>query len=284
MAITVNVNYPGVLSLAEYVEFVEQNVDLRDIDSLVATAWTLQGLSNNKTFLSEAINQEIKRYLAGDGIMRMYTPQSLILASRAEFLVRANMWIEPSQDPKARELEVPLYSYQSAHDHNFDFVTVGYLGPGYETAIYEYDRNQITGIPGEKVELKFLERTTLPKGKLMVYRCSRDIHEQYPPPKFSVSLNLLVQIPESRLVPQYFFDLNAGTIVRFSEDPTSRRVSLLDFAACIGDENTADILTFLASRHPCTRTRDAATRALDAIGSRKQPNLVNSPQMLATGP
>jgi hypothetical protein len=72
-------------------------------------------------------------------------------------------------------------------------MTVGFFGPGYETTIYEYDSSKVTGFVGESVDLRFLETTQLPPGKVMLYRPHADVHAQYPPSELSISLNLMVR-------------------------------------------------------------------------------------------
>ena len=46
------------------------------------------------------------------------------------------------------------FFYHVPHDHNFSFLTVGYLGPGYWSEYYEYDYGEVVGMPGEKVDLQ----------------------------------------------------------------------------------------------------------------------------------
>ena len=106
------------------------------------------------------------------------------------------------------------FSYNIAHDHNFSFLTVGYLGPGYETDIYEYDYDSVEGYVGEKVEMQFLEKVRFAAGMAMYYRASRDLHIQHPPSEMTIPLNLLIQPPEVRLREQYEFDLNTRSTPR----------------------------------------------------------------------
>ncbi|MBT2543060.1 hypothetical protein J7E99_20695 [Streptomyces sp. ISL-44] len=87
----------------------------------------------------------------------------LLLGSGTDYMVRANIWLPPTgMDPRQEQV---LHSYELAHDHPFSFLTVGYFGPGYETTIWEYNPDTLTGQPGEQVELELLEHTDLPPGQ-----------------------------------------------------------------------------------------------------------------------
>src|SRR3546814_33924 len=72
------------------------------------------------------------------------------------------------------------FFYGKAHDHNFSFLTVGYMGPGYWSEYYEYDYANVAGYVGEKVNLRYIEKSKLDEGKVMLYRIHRDVHLQLP--------------------------------------------------------------------------------------------------------
>jgi len=88
------------------------------------------------------------------------------------FFLRANVWLPSRLLHKTNaEGEKRLFSFETPHDHNFELLTVGYLGEGYATVIHEYD-GPFEGEVGEKVDLRFLKRTSLPEHKVMFYRAS----------------------------------------------------------------------------------------------------------------
>src|SRR5262249_50680818 len=148
-----------------------------------------------------------------------------------------------------------LFSYQIPHDHNFSFLTVGYWGAGYETAIYEYDRSRVSGRAGEPVQLSFLERTTLPRGKVMFYRALTDVHCQEPPEEFSISLNLVLPLAEPE--EQLFFDLDSSTVTEHGSAPGAGIVALCRLATHLGGGHTIGALEEIAHRHACRRARAA---------------------------
>ncbi|MFT3905784.1 MAG: HEAT repeat domain-containing protein [Steroidobacteraceae bacterium] len=251
------------IGLEEYVEIISANVDTLDIDSVADSAEHLYCLGNNKTFAAEVLNQQLKEGVLGVGF---YSSQSAILKAVGNIAIRLNVWPVVSGDPRKAKIENEIYSYGDAHDHNFIFMTVGYHGPGYRTIIREYDRNKTIGYVGEKVDMKVIEETDLPMGKVMLYRPFKDIHTQIPPSAFSMSLNLLISDPKtSSLTQQYYFDVEKGEIVDFVESYSSKRVSVVECLRYIGDGNSVDLLDNLGATHPCVRTRWAALETLVAI-------------------
>ena len=259
MALTLHCETEATIRLEEYLDRVETEVDLRDTDSLVASAPWLRALANDRSLVVNRLNRYVEESFSG----RDYgSAQAIVLGRRKDFYVRANLW-PSTRDVATARVYQDQFSYNLAHDHNFNFLTVNYLGPGYETDIYEYDYDQVVGYVGEPVEMRFLERVKFRQGMVMLYRASRDLHVQYPPDELTVTLNLLISVPETRLREQYHFDLDRKTIAALpAELEASERVSFVSMAGGLGDANTAQLLDDLADRHPCRRTRIAAADAL----------------------
>ncbi len=264
MALTFHPTDREILGLAEYIDTVKNLVDPSDIDSVAATAPLLKRLGNNRTFIVEQLNEKLKCWPAN--ALPFYSVQSGILAGEGAVSVRMNIWPTIASDARRRKVQSNVYSYYDTHDHNFTFMTVGYYGAGYGTRLYEYDQSQVIGYPGEKVDIRFIEETTLPVGKVMLYRPGRDIHTQLPPSEFSMSLNLMVtDTHRETLRDQYYFDIERSCISSYVESTSSKRVSQIEMMRFIGDDNSVDILWTLAQRHPCARTRLAALESLVAI-------------------
>ncbi len=169
------------------------------------------------------------------------------------WVVRANVWAPASISPADNWRRSRLY--HDAHDHNFSFLTVGYHGPGYETTIYEYDPERTTGIAGEPVELRFLERTRLSQDKVMFYRASCDVHSQDYPESLSISINLIAFDPTVMAQNQYAFDFDRGVVRGHSENSAHGRVLVCQLARLLGDTSAIPLLEQLAERHPSPRTR-----------------------------
>ncbi|WP_414517058.1 HEAT repeat domain-containing protein [Nostoc sp. PCC 9305] len=264
MAITIDINTDKSINLEEYIEYISSTVDLKDLDSIIESAEHLKALANNRHFLIKRFNRELLEW-NNFQTTNSYSSQTLMLGNGKGFFVRANMWMPPSKVPEDREWQNKVFSYLFPHDHNFSFLTVGYLGSGYGTTIYEYDSEKIIGVPGEKVNLRFLEHTFLPEGKIMLYRASRDVHSQEHPQEFSISLNLMIVSPEININNQYSFDLNAGTITDYVKNPGTGRVMLCHLARYIGDSTTVNTLESLAMRHSSPRLRATAYDSLAVL-------------------
>lgn len=264
MALTFHPTDLETLELDEYIAAVKDVVDARDLDSIAATAPLLKRLANNRTFVVEHLNTQLKSWPLNT--LPFYSVQSGILGNDGPVSVRMNLWPTIATDERRRKVQSNVYSYFDTHDHNFTFMTVGYFGPGYGTRLYEYDQSKVIGYPGEKVDIRFLEETTLPVGKVMLYRPGCDIHTQLPPSEFSMSLNLMVvDLHRESLRDQYYFDIERSCISAYVESNSSKRVSQIALMRFVGDDNSTDILWSLAQRHPCARTRLAALETIVAM-------------------
>ncbi|MBL6749885.1 MAG: hypothetical protein ISP90_05150 [Nevskia sp.] len=267
MALTLAASNSRTVSLAEFVEFVRDNVDLRDIDSIATAAPMLRGLANDRELVVRHINKQVSNLFRGRVIA---SAQTVFLAEGENFFVRANIW-PSSADVSNGRVYQDQFAYDVAHDHNYNFLTVGYLGPGYVSEIYEYDYDKIEGYPGEPVEMRFLERKLFTTGNVMLYRASRDLHVQFPPEDLSITLNLMTCTPEVMLRDQYFFDLERRTLMNCPpEADNSRRVSILAMAGRAGNADTLQLLADLARQHPSRRARLAAFESqarLDPAGA-----------------
>jgi len=267
MALTLEADTRHTMTLEEYVDYVSREVDVDDEASILASAPALRALANNRRFVGDYLTAQLrswKNFQPTNG----YTAPTLMLARKERFAVRANIWEPPAASPQLREHQKALYYYDVPHDHNFSFMTVGYLGPGYATLIYERDPDAVVGVIGERVGLRFAERTTLPEGKVMYYRASRDIHSQEHPEAFSLSINLLLGQAAPQQKDQYFFDLDAGTVSGVgSSGGTASRVMPCRLARYVGDHRTAEALEPIALNHPTPRVRVTALESLAALVS-----------------
>jgi hypothetical protein len=152
------------------------------------------------------------------------------------------------------------YSYDVPHDHNFDFLTVGYLGPGYRSDWYDYDHDSVAGWVGEPVDLRLTEQGQLSPGRLLHYRAHRDIHLQFPPDSLSVSINIVPENPGLLWRDQYIFDLDQSAVAATQTSVPSE--ALLKLAVHFGDGNGHDLAQEFADHHPSHRVRWSAWRAI----------------------
>jgi hypothetical protein len=248
------------IELAELVEsLAEGGFDAEDEESVAAFGPELAKLGNNRRFLGDLVIDELKQDCAGQSRRNHYTAQVILLHSAPGFAIRANFWPAAGDSVVVNSGTDPFF-YGVPHDHNFSFLTVGYLGPGYWSDYFEYDYDQVTGFTGEGVALRFVERSRLDRGKVMLYRRFRDVHSQLPPDSLSVSLNILAQSPATDLFDQYRFDLGRREVSGIVN--SSSLESLVKIAVHLGGGNGRDLAETFAERHPSDRIRFAAIEAL----------------------
>lgn len=253
----------AALDLAEVAARLDESgVDLSDEGSIAYCTDLLAGLQRNRDFLADSVVAALKASYADQLTLNLYSAQVFLLHRSARgFYLRANLW--PSVRDAAYAASGPAaFSYGVPHDHNFSFLTAGYFGPGYVSDYYEYDPETVDGRLGEPLDLKFVERSQLGEGKMMLYRAHRDIHSQLPPEILSVSLNIM---DEGEHVPwrdQYIVDLEAGTIAR---RPTLTSGEMLLRCAVHLTANGRDIAEQFAKAHPVPRVRANAIAALAAV-------------------
>jgi hypothetical protein len=278
MAITTAASAKGAIGLEQFLAYVEREVDEHDVDSILASADQLFALSLNEDLLIDSLNDCIRHLVKSENSSLFYSSHSFVLGRVGRMTVRGNIWPDTrafDATPHRKEHVRHVYAYYYPHDHNFDFLTVGWHGPGYTTDIYEYDYDQVDGMLGEKVCLRFLERTDLCKGKTMFFRKGRDVHVQYPPKSVSVSLNLLIDSPDSRTKEQFEFNLPDSTISNFVWGTNISRAALvLEFAGLLGNEESVDLMVDMALKSPVGRLRACAMRSLQQLTGAIPTNLL----------
>jgi hypothetical protein len=251
------------LALGDVVAALNQSwFDPADEESFAAAAPLLKGLANNRAFLADLAIAELKDRCARQSEENRYSSQVIMLHRASEkYFLRANFWPSPSDSVFKASGTSPFF-YHVPHDHNFSFLTVGYLGPGYWSDYYEYDYGSVIGVPGEKVDLRFVEKSRLEQGKVMLYRAHRDVHDQLPADEMSVSINIMEASPRLPFLAQYQFDVKkcevAGILTRTSSE------ALLALAANVGASDAVDLVESFAAAHPCDRIRFTALRELAA--------------------
>lgn len=237
---------------------LEDGFDPQCEERLHHAALWLRRLANNRTFLGDMLIDNLKSQHAQEA-KSGYGPQAIILSPlRNDTFLRANIWPSPS-DNCFLSSGAKTFVYGIAHDHNFSFLTAGYFGPGYKSDYYEYDYATTTGFAGEKPDLRFVERSALSEGKMLLYRAHRDIHSQIPPDALSVSLNVMHVNPVQNWFDQYGFDLDKGEITQI----LSRNIAdiFLRVAVASGSEEALDLAENFGRSHPCDRMRVASYEA-----------------------
>ena len=201
------------IELGDLIEMLETGpFDPDDDECFASWGEALKKLANNRRFLGDLIVEELRRTCEGTLQRSAYSPQVIVLhGGSKKFLLRANFWPAESDSIVLNSGTDPFF-YHMPHDHNFSFLTVGYVGPGYWSDYYEYDYDRVVGFSGEQVDLRFVERSRLEQGKVMLYREHRDVHLQLPADEMSVSLNILGFSNSHEFRDQYKFDVERSRI------------------------------------------------------------------------
>ena len=109
------------------------------------------------------------------------------------------------------------------------------------------------------MNLRFVEKSRLEPGKVMLYRAHRDVHNQLPADETSISINILGASPTGPFRDQYRFDVERGCI-----DGILNRLALeplIALAAHYGGEAGGELIERFAERHPSDRVRFMAVKA-----------------------
>ncbi len=253
-------------TLAECIDAVDAlQFDVRDEEKLHSGAGWLRRLGNNRTFLGDLLLEQVQGASNDAATDSAYTPQSLVLSGyRPGYFLRANIW-PAAADPVCRASGAGTFAYGMAHDHNFDFLTLGYHGPGYASDYWEYDYAAVTGVPGERAGLRYTGRRVLTPGTILHYRAHRDVHAQVPPESLSISINLMATDPAQGWYDQYGFDPASDTVTGVLS-PNSTE-AFLRLAVALGHREAADYAAYVGRSHPSDRLRLASFEARAEIAA-----------------
>ncbi|MGC1269767.1 MAG: transposase [Croceibacterium sp.] len=237
----------------------DRGFDPENEASLMHAAGWLRQLGNNRDFLADLLLDELKARHRADDAASAYGPQVVMLSPvGGEFFLRANIW--PSLDEHmVRASGSGAFVYGLPHDHNFHFLTLGYFGPGYWSDYYEFDYPALAGAVDEPAGLRFIERSRLEEGKLMLYRAHLDVHAQIPPDALSVSINVMHAGGAQGWLDQYSFDTDRNVISGVLGNGASE--VFLRLAVGLGGAEAMDMAERFAAHHPSDRMRLAALEA-----------------------
>lgn len=228
----------SAITLNEFRE-ITQRLSFEHPERLCEIADVFAQLNANKRLLIDFINDNLVNWVQSN-LRNAYTGQTFLLADYGNYYIRANVWLPRNYAGLPSAASSDQFFYELPHDHNFSFLTAGHIGSGYRTKIYEHD-GEPPGV-GEAIDANFLEETQLHEGKLMVYRASRDIHVQYPPDEFSISLNVMTRNRHEFAKPQCILDSDCRTVVRHSTGVDPAKSYFFRTAAFLGDQETLDLL------------------------------------------
>ncbi|WP_082701212.1 hypothetical protein [Erythrobacter sp. YT30] len=258
-----NAEHQSSCSLEQCISALEElHFDPTDPDGVLeASAW-LAKLTANRSFLADILIAKLASR-EDNSIASGYGPQAIVLSPvRGNMFLRANIW-PAEHDLCFKNSGAENFVYGIPHDHNFSFLTSGYLGPGYRSDHFEYEYEDVKGLPGEAVEMHYTGRTALGEGHIQLYRAHRDVHSQLPPESLSVSLNIMHVDPSQCWFDQYGFDLERREISRVLS-PNASEV-FLRVAVASGADDALDFAEWVGDTHPSERLRLASFEARAAV-------------------
>lgn len=273
MAITIDSGSKRCISYDEFSDYLINNIDMRDDESVISAAESLCAFNNNKRFALDLLHRELcldplAESSAFVSHHSMIIGRGIPKCGGTGFAIRLNLWPVVGNSQLLQEHKSSVehtYSYEYPHDHNFMLLTAGFLGPGYQTAIYEreLDPEPMVGAPAR---LKFLERTQLTEGRVIFFRKSKDVHIQMPPTSLSMSLNLLPEQENDGNTEQYYFNVKDNLTQDFiTGSRISGRVLLIRTIAELQVGDAVPLLFDIAEGNKVPRVRLEAMRALQLL-------------------
>lgn len=264
MPLQIDLQHTQSIDLETCIDNLETNgFNPSDKDSVDYAAYQLRSLYNNRSFLNEIIMDELQNRCVNQNHHNAYSNQAIMLHNGKQgFAMRANIWPDKDHYLMRSSGEAAFY-FDMPHDHNFDFLTIGYMGPGYWSEYYEYDYKQIVGYSGEEVDLKFVEKSRLNEGKILLYRAHKDVHLQLPAESLSVSLNIVHQSPIQAWHDQYHFDVKNKKIVKILNHVSGE--ILMRIAVNMIPKEGKDLTMEYLTNHPNDRLRASAWDALLSV-------------------
>lgn len=263
MAVVIPVRDPTVASLGDCADALASwGFDPADEVSVSHAANWLKRLGNDRSFLGDLLLGTLAD--GGDAFASPLGAHSITLVPPGVngTCIMARIW--PSERNHTYRASTPAaFGYGNTHDHNFDFLTMGYFGPGTVVDDYEYDYEAVAGWPGEPVQLRALGRSRLEPGRLVHYRAHRDVHCENPPAALSVTLSILKVEPAQCWMDHYEFDTESGCIAKVNGHGPSE--SLLRIAVALGSEEAIDLAKRFGQHHPSDRMRLDAWHALASV-------------------
>lgn len=199
MSLVKEIHTDESIELSEMIEYMDGLGKLplsKDLDGVMLQ---LRKLCNNKSFVADTICEQLGD-LGEFEKANPYSSQVFLIHACKDYAIRVVIW-----EPPTGRVGEEVFFYEDLHDHNFDLLTIGYHGSGYETLLYNYNHDDVCGAPGEAVSFWGKKKVRLAENRLLLMETSSDVHAQYPPEELSMSLNIL-QTDGEDLNVQYEFD------------------------------------------------------------------------------
>lgn len=270
MARTIDVRDPTPASLEECIdELSAWGFDPAEEGSLSHAANWLKRLGNNPDFLGDVLIAMLSAQgpVSAAAPLLQYAGANHVLLARprrGNFVLTADIW--PSATDHVLRASAPqALGYGLVHNHNTDFLTLGYFGPGCDVDEYTVEPEALAGWQGEPVVLRSLGRMRLDPGRLVHYRFASDVHCIHPPEALSASLTLSHLHGARSWDSHYVFERvsgDAGTFRVAAVRGDGSSETFLRLAVALGGEEARDLAFHFGRAHPSDRMRLTAWTAL----------------------
>lgn len=269
MPLTIPVSPTRPLSLDEFCDLLDADLDVDDEPTVLpAQAPRLASLMLDRRLVVEALVGNLcSLAVAGDGSRpNAFSGQSILLARRSRFVVRANIWT-PRAARGIVAYEEEFAAYQVAHNHPVDFLTGGFWGSGYETVLHHYEpaRDAVAPREGQCITLDYVGRARLGPGTVMHYDATHDVHHQKHAEDLSISINVIVRTPSTQMNRQLLFDARTSRVTAVADVNGGAQHGIVEIAELLLGTPQAHLFETIALDHGAPDLRIAAWRALAAI-------------------
>lgn len=245
------------LSLEDFIEYLNSEIVFTDIDSIKSAHKNLQRVCSDPSWFIDFLNSELASNMESDELYgNRYTSNSYLLGrskKEQQFIIRANTWL-PVDDPLRSDIDKSLFAEDLLHDHTFDLLTGGLLGPGYRTKIYHYEYDRCIGYVGEEVPFSAEHDFQLSQGSALFMEKNKTIHRQLPPDNISVSLNVLCQNLVDPTKRQYEFENSSPGFLKVksihystNQNPAATE-TIVNICGTFFNEETKQILVDMYNR------------------------------------
>ncbi len=232
------------IGMDQFVDEIDRARDMKGDEEFLYISDLLRRAYGQREYVEKFIRDSFLAH-GTDHIIDGYGDVSLLLGATKFYSFRTVKWL-PEKEVVLPGLRREALVYDLVHNHDFNLVTKGIIGSGYETDVYRFDADKLLGAIGESVNLEFQGRFRLSEGSVMWYEKFHDVHTQYAPDSFSMSFNV---IPKDRDIwhGQFIFDRQSNTVKEFARNGSTRILGLMNLLCELepSEENEA-LVTELA--------------------------------------
>jgi hypothetical protein len=219
----------------------------------------LRGLAADLPSIIEQLCEEI--FAASDDPARLPPNSNYFnLCEAGGARLRLSLWRPNNFLSTFETLNGKPYSYDLAHDHDFDLLSVAAFGPGYLTTVYRNDAGDQPLEIGAAPRARRLGDFKMSPGSVIYYEQNYDIHAQHPPESLSMTINMIWMDRKKPKRGQYYYDQDCQTVVELADNRSTRLLSVVRLLVAYGARDRYDLVRefIRLSDDPCFGDRCVA--------------------------